>query len=43
LAGFYLIEVKSFDRAVEIAAEVPDAELAEVELRPVLDMSALDL
>jgi hypothetical protein len=42
LAGFYLIEVESFDRAVEIAAQVPDAELAEVELRPVLDLRALD-
>jgi hypothetical protein len=36
-------EVESFDRAVQIAAQVPDAELAEVELRPVLDLRALDL
>ena len=39
LAGFYLVDVASLERAVEIAAEVPDAELAEVEVRPVLDMS----
>lgn len=43
LAGFYLIEVPSFDRAVEIAAGIPDAEVAEVELRPVLDLRAMDL
>ena len=43
LAGFYLLDVASFERAVEIAARVPDAELAEVELRPVLDLRATDL
>lgn len=43
LAGFYLIEVSSFERAVEIGTRVPDAELAEVELRPVLDLRAMDL
>ncbi len=43
MAGFYLVEVSSFERAVEIAARIPDAEVAEVELRPVLDLRALDL
>lgn len=43
LAGFYLVEVESFERAVEIAAQIPDAEVAEVELRPVLDLRAMDL
>lgn len=43
LAGFYLVEVSSFERAVEIAAQIPDAEVAEVELRPVLDLRAMDL
>ncbi len=43
LAGFYLVEVSSFERAVQIGARVPDAELAEVELRPVLDLRAVDL
>lgn len=43
LAGFYLIEVSSFERAVAVAARIPDAELAEVELRPVLDLRTLDL
>jgi hypothetical protein len=43
LAGFYLIEVDSMERAVELAARVPDAAWGEVEVRPVLDMRALEL
>ena len=43
LAGFYLVEVPSFERAVEIAGRMPDAEVAEVEVRPVLDLRAMDL
>lgn len=43
LAGFYLVEVPSLERAVEIAARTPDAEVAEVEVRPVLDLRAMDL
>ena len=43
LAGFYLVECESRDRAVEIAARVPDAVWGLVEVRPVLDMSTWDL
>ncbi len=43
LAGFYLIERDSIDRAIGHAARVPDAAFNEVELRPVLDMSGLEL
>jgi len=43
LAGFYLIECESIDRAVEHAARVPDAAYGEVEVRPVLDLSGLEL
>jgi hypothetical protein len=39
LAGFYLIEVDSREAAIAWAAKVPDAQLREVEVRPVLDMS----
>jgi hypothetical protein len=42
LAGFYLIECDSRERAVEWAAKVPDAATGEVEVRPVLDMSGWD-
>src|SRR4029450_4956658 len=36
LAGFFLLECESMDRAVEVAARVPEAELGLVEGRPVL-------
>ncbi len=34
LAGFYLLDVASEERAVEIAAQVPEAALGLVEVRP---------
>jgi hypothetical protein len=43
LAGFYLIECDSIERAVERAARVPDAAYGQVEVRPVYDRGALDL
>ena len=36
LAGFFLVDCESFERAIEIAARVPEAELGLVEVRPVL-------
>jgi hypothetical protein len=38
LAGFFLVECESLDRAVEVAARVPEADLGLVEVRPVLDL-----
>jgi hypothetical protein len=43
LGGFFLLECESRERAVEIAARVPEAELGLVEVRPVLDMGGMDL
>jgi hypothetical protein len=43
LAGFYLVECDSEQRAVEIAAKVPDAMWGLVEVRPVLDMSGWEM
>jgi len=43
LAGFYLVECESLDRALEHAARVPEAELGLVEVRPVLDLSGFGL
>ncbi|ONI86749.1 hypothetical protein ALI22I_24380 [Saccharothrix sp. ALI-22-I] len=40
LAGFYLVECEARERAVEIAARIPEAQLGLVEVRPVL--SSLD-
>ena len=35
LAGFYLIEAKDFDEALEIAAKIPPAREGSIEVRPV--------
>ncbi|TWP38602.1 YciI family protein [Leekyejoonella antrihumi] len=43
LAGFYLVDVDSEKRAVEVAARIPDAVWGLVEVRPVLDMSGWDV
>src|SRR4029450_3859407 len=42
LAGVCLIECDSVERAIELAARVPDAAYGEVEVRPVLDLSSLE-
>jgi hypothetical protein len=42
LAGFYLLECASVERALEIAARVPEAEFGLVEVRPVQDLSAFE-
>jgi hypothetical protein len=41
LVGFYLVECASMERAVEIAARIPEAFLGLVEVRPVTDLAAL--
>jgi hypothetical protein len=41
LAGFYLIDCDSAERAVEIAAQVPEAEFGMVEVRPVFTLQDL--
>ena len=43
LAGFFLLECDSMDRAVEIAARVPEAELNLVEVRPVLRLGGTEM
>jgi hypothetical protein len=43
LAGFYLIECDSIDRAVQYAARVPEADFVEIEVRPVLDNISVDM
>ncbi len=42
LAGFYLLEVDSPERAVEIAAKVPEAVFGVVEVRPLMDLGAFE-
>jgi hypothetical protein len=43
LAGFFLVECTSFDRALEIAARVPEAASGLVEVRPVLDLKGAEI
>lgn len=43
LAGFYLIECDSIDRAVEHAVRIPEAALGLVEVRPVMTFSELEM
>ncbi|MGH2744897.1 MAG: YciI family protein [Thermoleophilaceae bacterium] len=43
LAGFFLIECESIERAIEIAARVPEASLDLVEVRPVMALSDFEL
>ena len=38
LGGFYIVDVKDLDRALEIAARIPDARTATVEVRPIRDL-----
>jgi hypothetical protein len=43
LAGFFLLDCRSAERAVEIAARVPEAELGLVEVRPVLQLGGTEI
>ena len=38
LGGYYIVDVKDLDRAIELAARIPDAKTATVEVRPVRDL-----
>lgn len=42
LAGFFLVQCESMDRALEIAARVPEADLGLVEVRPVLNLTGTE-
>jgi len=39
LGGFYLLDARDLDHAIEIAAKIPAVELGSVELRPVWDFN----
>jgi hypothetical protein len=38
LTGYFLIEVESFDAAIDWAARIPNARTGSVEVRPVMDI-----
>jgi hypothetical protein len=41
LGGFYVLDVKDMDEAVEIAARHPGARLGTVEVRPIIELPNL--
>lgn len=41
LAGFYLIDARDLDDAVQVAARIPPARLGSIEIRPVRDLPVL--
>jgi hypothetical protein len=43
LAGYYLIDCESIERATEIAAQDPSAGYFAVEVRPIMHMAGSDL
>jgi hypothetical protein len=40
LGGFYLIEAKDLNEAIQVAAKIPSAKHGSIEVRPVVDFSA---
>jgi len=43
LAGFFLLECDSLERAIEHAARVPEAEYGLVEVRPCMELSGFEM
>jgi hypothetical protein len=43
LAGFFLIECESMERALKHAARVPEAAFGLVEVRPVMDLRGFEM
>jgi hypothetical protein len=43
LAGIYLIECESIERAIEIAARMPEAPIGEIEVRPIMDLGGPEM
>jgi hypothetical protein len=41
LGGFYLVECKSVEEALDWAAQLPDAKIGSIEVRELLDVDAL--
>ena len=41
LGGYFLIDARDLDEAIEIAGQIPGARLGTVEIRPVLEIGGL--
>ena len=42
LGGFYLVDAKDLDEAIELAARIPAARHGSIEVRPIWDFDAAD-
>ena len=42
LGGFYLIEAKDLNDAMQVAARIPSAKYGSIEVRPVVDFSKVE-
>ena len=42
LGSFYVVDCESLDRAIEIAGDMPGAELTDVEIRPIMHGGTAD-
>jgi hypothetical protein len=40
LGGFYIVEAKDLDEAIEIATRIPDVRSGSIEVRPVMELDA---
>jgi hypothetical protein len=38
LGGYYVVDVKDLDRAIEVASQIPDVRTGGIEVRPVMDI-----
>ena len=38
LGGFYVVEAKDLDEAIEIATRIPDVRGGSIEVRPIMEM-----
>ena len=41
LGGYFLVEAKNLDEAIDIAGRIPSARIGTVEIRPLLELSGL--
>lgn len=40
LGGFYVVDCKDLDRALELAARIPGAQAGSIEVRPIMELPA---
>lgn len=43
LAGYYVVECESVERAAELAAMIPDARFSAIEVRPVMESGGMEM